>query len=626
MVVIFETVMLSMYKVSFAKVVGFMYRPKDPSSLGVIRILFGFLMMLDLPEERGGSDILTRYGNPQDCHFPLIDGIKPLNYELMSILYGIMWLGTLGIMFGFHFRTSILMFGIPYWYIFLLDKSFWNNHTYLYGIVTVLLLGSSANHYCSLDGFFNQKIRNKPVPYWNYFILKFQFFMLYFLAGVKKTDWEWLEGYAMNDMGSHWVFFPFRIFLTPDQIDYLIIHWFGFLLDLTIGFWMLIEYTRSIAMVFCALFHLMNSRMFSIGMFPYVCLATMPLFCEENWPQKLMNCIKTTENGKNVVCSKEKTDTKQNITWKHRMVVCLLLGHCVLQTVLPFSHSITKGYNNWTKGLYGYSWDMMIHGWDTILVVVKVVENDTGQEHFLDSTAWTLNDRWTKHADMSLQYAQCVKRNLAGSNSSKIFSNISIYIDVWCSMNGRMQQRMFDPNYDLLKAKWSVFEDVEWLLPLLSEYSTFREKIGEISKHVHSWSNFSEVIFISDFPGLYLENYVSYELRNVSLTVLEGTVLYETEEGENIDQEIIRLEKGERWELQSGNFHKIHTIGKKPSSYMYTFVNSTKESSVTPEIRKDRQMYSPFPLIEDINHKIRSFQKMFSHIYKGTQYLIKLVY
>lgn len=83
----------------------------------------------------------------------------------------------------------------------------------------------------------------------------------------------------------------------------------------------------------------------------------------------------------------------------------------------------------------------------------------------------------------------------------EISKNISIYIDVWCSMNGRIQQRMFDPNYDLMKSNWSVFKNVEWLLPLLSEYSGFRERIAEISEHVYSWSNSSEVVFISDFPG-----------------------------------------------------------------------------------------------------------------------------
>lgn len=79
--------------------------------------------------------------------------------------------------------------------------------------------------------------------------------------------------------------------------------------------------------------------------------------------------------------------------------------------------------------------------------------------------------------------------------------NISIYIDVWCSMNGRFQQRMYDPNYDLLKANWSPFKPVEWLLPVLSELNDFRELIKDITQEVYSWSNQSEVLFIADFPG-----------------------------------------------------------------------------------------------------------------------------
>ncbi|XP_044750429.1 vitamin K-dependent gamma-carboxylase [Coccinella septempunctata] len=613
---------------TFDDLVSFMYLPKHPSSLGVIRIMFGLLMMLDLPEERGGADISIRYGNPQICHFPLMDFIKPLNYEYMSILYGIMWLGTIGITLGLQFRLSVLMFAVPYWYIFLLDKSFWNNHTYLYGLLTILLLGSSANHYCSLDGLFDKRIRNKPVPNWNYFILKFQFFMLYFLAGIKKSNWEWLEGYAMNNMGNHWVFIPFRLFLTPEQVDYLVIHWIGCIFDLTIGFLILLEFTRPVGIFLCSLFHLMNSRMFSIGLFPYVCLATLPLFCEEDWPEKLRAVItgrKAYEEQKKNVCSRDCSDERIRINWKRRLAVSLLLTHCALQTFLPFSHSITKGYNNWTNGLYGYSWDMMVHGWDTNLVVVKVVDNVSGQEYFLDSSAWTLNDRWNKHADMCVQYAQCVKKNLAAHNP-EISKNISVYIDVWCSMNGRIQQRMFDPNYDLLKANWSVFNNVEWLLPLLSEYSGFREKISKLSEHVYSWSNSSDVVFISDFPDMSLENYVSPELRNVSLEILEGTVLFESQESE----EVKVLNKGERKSMEVGKFHKIYTIGEKPSFFIYTYINSTKELTEQKEtngVKKLRyNMYSPFPLLEDVAHRISSFEKMMNHIYVGYQYLIKLAY
>lgn len=74
-------------------------------------------------------------------------------------------------------------------------------------------------------------------------------------------------------------------------------------------------------------------------------------------------------------------------------------------------------------------------------------------------------------------------------------------MDVWCSLNGRFQQRMYDPNYDLIKANWSPFKPVEWLLPLLTEYNGLRSKLKKIQHEVYSWSNFTDVLFISDFPG-----------------------------------------------------------------------------------------------------------------------------
>lgn len=79
--------------------------------------------------------------------------------------------------------------------------------------------------------------------------------------------------------------------------------------------------------------------------------------------------------------------------------------------------------------------------------------------------------------------------------------NISIYIDVWCSLNKRFQQRMYNPNYDLLKANWSPFKKVEWLMPLLSEYNNFRRTMHDITEEVYSWSNQSDVLFVADFPG-----------------------------------------------------------------------------------------------------------------------------
>ncbi|KAJ8947432.1 hypothetical protein NQ318_009638 [Aromia moschata] len=48
----------------------------EPALSEFLRLLPGtarglrLLMLVDLPEERGGSDIDIRWGNPNDCHFP----------------------------------------------------------------------------------------------------------------------------------------------------------------------------------------------------------------------------------------------------------------------------------------------------------------------------------------------------------------------------------------------------------------------------------------------------------------------------------------------------------------------------------------------------------------------------
>lgn len=65
-------------------------------------------------------------------------------------------------------------------------------------------------------------------------------------------------------------------------------------------------------------------------------------------------------------------------------ITALLLTYIGVQLVLPYSHFITRGYNTWTDGLYGYSWDMMINSWETLHQKVTVRNYLTGEERYLD--------------------------------------------------------------------------------------------------------------------------------------------------------------------------------------------------------------------------------------------------
>ncbi|XP_029819797.1 vitamin K-dependent gamma-carboxylase [Manacus vitellinus] len=160
---------------------------------------------------------------------------------------------ALGIMLGCCYRLSCIAFLCPYWYLFLLDKTSWNNHSYLYGLLGFQLALLGADRYGSVDGLFRPRKRNAHVPLWNYALLRAQ---------------------ADTEEGS-----VARLVLSEELTSLLVVHGGGLVLDLSAGFLLFFDATRPLALVFVTYFHCMNSQLFSIGMFSYTMLATNGLFC-----------------------------------------------------------------------------------------------------------------------------------------------------------------------------------------------------------------------------------------------------------------------------------------------------------------------------------------------------------
>lgn len=454
--------------------------------------------------------------------------------------------------------------------------------------------------------------RRQLVPFWNYFIIKYQFFILYFVAGVKKLCAEWLSGYAMLRISQHWVFTPFRLFLGVDLTDLLIVHWFGCFFDVTIVFWLCIRSTRIWATPVCVAFHLMNSVLFSIGMFPWICLAQLPLFYDRSWPRKLLMLYKSNKEEQIFHVNKPPAMTNNNL--RQRFVVIAVIGYCLIQAFLPFSHFLTPGLNNWTNGIYGYSWDMMVHAWDTALVTVTVRDNETGQRVYVDPRAYaTDTDRWTKHADQAIQYAHCIRQNLIRSSSITSMQNVSIFFDVWCSLNGRMQQRFFDPNVDALRVPWSPFSRNSWTLELLDkEFGHMRKKMNELTQQVLAWNNRSDVMFVADFPMYSSHMFVSEQLENVTMHVLEGMVNVIKTAGTSTSS-VIQAKKGEIVQIIAGNSYTIETVSQTPSCYMYTFSNRSAIISSNGKMETEAT-FKLTTLLNLLQKHIENYQMFMGHI------------
>uniref|UniRef100_W5LGS4 Vitamin K-dependent gamma-carboxylase n=1 Tax=Astyanax mexicanus TaxID=7994 RepID=W5LGS4_ASTMX len=593
---------------SWHRFVCLLNRPMDPASLGIFRFLFGMLMALDITQERGLSHLDYKYldGTPV-CRFPLFNFLEPLPMDWMYFVYLVMFLGAVGIMLGCFYRLACLMFISTYWYIFFLDKTAWNNHSYLYGLIGFQLTLMDANRYWSVDGLRNPKKRNAHVPLWNYTLLRTQIFLVYFIAGVKKLDADWVEGYSMKYLAHHWLFDPFRLLLPVELISLMVVHGGGLILDLSAGYLLFFDATRPVAFFFVSYFHCMNSQLFSIGMFAYTMLATSPLFCYTDWPRRFFgyfpeflrpvlplvsppsrpssSCVYPTPSTGSIQQQDSPASPKPSKPrFRHKLAAVFTIIYITEQLFLPYSHFITQGYNNWTNGLYGYSWDMMVHSRSHQHVKITYRDGVTGEIGYLNPGVFTQSKRWKDHGDMLKQYATCLSHTLPRFN----ISDPQIYFDIWVSINDRFQQRIFDPRVDIVKADWSPFRPNPWLMPLLVDLSPWRTKFDEIEGTL---DNQTEVVFIADFPGLHLENYVSEDLGNTSVQVLQGELKVEIVE----EKRNYTLAPGERMQLPAGAYHRVYTVSGAPSCYMYIYVNTTEAA-----------LQKNFTMLLELQEKVRN--------------------
>lgn len=372
-------------------------------------------------------------------------------------------------------------------------------------------------------------------------------------------------------------------------------------------------------------------------MFPWVCLAQMSLFYDNNWPRNYTHWItkrlhklrnyNVKSNTKDIQKNSKELSNTHKIGFKEKRNTLFILLYCALQLFLPYSHFITKGFNNWTNGLYGYSWDMMVHSYQTYGVQIRIVDNTDRQEYYIEPFAFTKHDRWTKYADMAKQYAKCIYRNLDSLQKQRQLlplrsNNISIYFDVWCSMNSRLIQRTFDPRTDLLTAKWSPFQSTTWLLPLLDQFKHLRPKFLKISNDVYNWNNATDLIIVADYPGLTLKNRIPLDIVNASLTILEGLVVYNEVHGAS-NNTALELTTGQRQLLPVNTLYTIETIGTNPAIYMITFTNITllKLNNKVPleQLTKSKKI----DLVSEFKQRIENYKHFLKHIVNS---LLSIIY
>jgi len=429
-----------------------LFAPVDIAPLIFFRITFGLLMLIEIGAYTFSGYLRELCIDPK-IHFTYygFSWVSPPPGNWMYLLAGVAMVSAVGIMLGFYYRLSALVFGFVFTWVFLIEQANYMNHFYLICLLSFVAAALPANRAFSLDARRNPGLRRETAPAWTIWILQAHMAIAYFYGGLAKINWDWLNAGPIRvwfTLGTTSTKLP--DFLKTEFVFYLV-SYSGLLLDLLLVPLLLWKRTRWMAIVFAAVFHLTNSWLFQIGVFPFLSLAMTLLFLPPRWHRKILRLG-------------PQKDLPAFTNPTNRWIAVPLLTYLVLQLLIPFRHWLYPGPAHWTEEGHRFAWHMMLRSkrGDAYFIV-----RDAAGKLWRIDPAEVLNRRQyrklTGQPDMLLQFAHYLRdRGKPGE--------LSVFAVSYVSLNGRPRSLLVDPEIDLAKVRRSL-RHAAWILPIENKES-----------------------------------------------------------------------------------------------------------------------------------------------------------
>jgi hypothetical protein len=379
------------------------------------------------------------------------DWLQPLPGPWMYVYYAVMGILGVFIMLGYKYRLSMFSFTILWAGVYFMQKSSYNNHYYFLMILSAVMVAMPAHRYASVDARQNPNIKSISMPNWCRLYFFFQLFILYTYASIAKLYPDWIDltvPELLMKSKQHYV-------LVGDLLQHKVVHYFvaygGILFDGLIIPMLLWKPTRKIAFFASIIFHLFNSFIFQVGIFPYLSLAFAVFFFEPQYIQNLFLKKKPFYEANETIVPNYATAFKT-----------VFIVYFMVQIALPLRHHFIEDDVLWTEEGHRMSWRMMLrtkHSTTTYIVVDKATNNST-LINFDDYLSKKQRKPAGSKPDVIWQFAQRLKKEYA-----KKGMDVEVYVRAFVSVNGKPKKQLIDPEVDLASVKWHPFKHQEWILP-----------------------------------------------------------------------------------------------------------------------------------------------------------------
>lgn len=424
----------------------------DNSPLLIFRIFFGMLVALECYGAIFTGWIRRTLIEPEfTFSFIGFEWLQPLPGVGMYLYFFIMGTLGIGIALGYKYRFSIIAFTVLWTGVYLMQKSSYNNHYYLLILISLFMCFFPANAGYSIDAKQRPALKSEFMFSYVKWAIVLQLLLVYTYASIAKLYGDWLDFGIVRILMLDKADYPIIGALLQEPWVHKVVGIFGILFDFLIVPALLCKPTRKIAFIASIFFHLFNSIVFQIGIFPYLSLAFTVFFFE---PATI----------RRIFFKKKEACVQNEVQIPSYKNPILLLGgiYFLIQFALPLRHHVIKDDVLWTEEGHRLSWRMMLRSRGGE-IEFNVVDSKTRETTGID-----LNDYLTKkqkrkiaaYPDFIWQFAQKLKREYEEKGME-----ISVYVKSRVSVNGRPYKEFIDPNTDLANTPWHHFKHHEWILP-----------------------------------------------------------------------------------------------------------------------------------------------------------------